>query len=157
MTLLPRYYETFVLVRYPDEVIGAISKVTTGRLLLQNKTSEEFLFSGWAQKYKFRIALKVNRPNSFLPLAIGKAEKTSSGCLLFVTYQLFPSMRMFLIFWSLLLLIIGLVAAHQYHSVIYFIAAMPLLAFIYWVVWSNFNIQLKFTREAILKILSDRK
>ncbi len=155
MTLLPGYYETFVLVRHPDEVIRTISQATTGRLLFQNKESDRFEFSGWVQKDKFRISLKISRPNSYLPLAIGQVEKTSSGCLLFVTYQLFPSTRMFLIFWSLLILLIGLVAAHQYQSVIYLVAAVLLLGFIHWVVWSNFNMQLKLTREALLKILAD--
>lgn len=154
MTLLPGYYETFVLVRHPDEVISIISKVTTGKLLLQNLESDQFLFSGWVQKEKFRISLKIKRPNSYIPLAIGNADKTSSGCLLFVTYQLFPSTRMFLIFWSLLIFLIGLVTAHQYQSVIYLLAALLILAFIHWVVWSNFKIQLKLTREALLKILT---
>lgn len=154
MKLLPGYHETFVLASHPDDVINMVGKSTTAKLLLQNLESDRFLFSGWAQKNKFRIALKINRPNSFIPLVVGLADKTSSGCILFITYQLFPATRMFLIFWSLLISLIGLVAAHQYHSVTYLLAAMSLLAFIHWVVWSNFNIQLKLTRKALLKILA---
>jgi len=154
VTLLPGHYETFVLVQSLDVVMDKISKATTSRMLLQNQEANRYVFTGWSKGERFRISLKITKPNNYIPLIVGKAEATSSGCLVFVTYKLFPVTSMFLVFWSLFIALIGIVTTYQYQSYVYCIAATGIIAFTYWIVWSNFKIQLRLTRQALLKVLT---
>lgn len=154
MTLLPNYQETFVLTQTQEVVTGKIKNTTTSKTLLQNKESANYKFTGWIKGDRFRISLKITRPNNYIPLTIGRIDSTSSGCLVFVNYTLFPITKMFLIFWSLFLIIAGIIASYQYQSVLYGGVSFLLLSIIHWITWSNFKIQLKTMRHALLEILT---
>lgn len=154
MTTLPQHHETFVLNKQHEDVIRVLSEKTTNKLLLQNQEGGQFKFTGWIKNDRFRISLKIHRPNSYIPLIVGKVEPTSAGCILFITYQLFPSTRMFLTFWSLLIVLVGVFAGYQYESFIYGGGGFTVVAVIHWIAWSNFRMQLKPSREALLQALS---
>lgn len=154
MTLLPHHYETFVLTQPAQTVVTKIASVSTSRLLLQNQEGSQYVFTGWVREDRFRISMKVNRPNNYLPLVKGKIESTSSGSLLFLNYVLFPSTKMFLLSWNLFILLIGLIASYQYGNLIYGASAVSLVVLIFWIAWSNFKIQLKLTRQLLLDVLS---
>lgn len=61
---------------------------------------------------------------------------------------------MFLTFWSLLILLAGVFAGYQYESFIYGVGGFMIVAVIHWIAWSNFRMQLKPSREALLQALS---
>jgi len=153
VTLLPGHYETFVLVQPLGVVMDKISKATTSKMLLQNQEAGHFVFTGWSQGDRFRISLKITRPNNYIPLIVGKVEQTSTGYLVFVNYKLFPITRLFLVFWSLFIALAGIVTTYQYQAFIYGLIAASIITFTHWIVWSNFKIQLKLTRQALLKVL----
>lgn len=154
MTLLPNHYETFVLTQSSLEVIKKIREVTTSKILMQNQEGPQFRFTGWVREKRFRISLKISRPNNYIPLVVGRIEATSSGCIVFINYQLFPVTRIFLIFWSLFIIFAGVMTGYQYQSVLYFIGSFILLALVHWITWANFKIQLKFTHQALLEVLT---
>ncbi|HNP06377.1 MAG TPA: hypothetical protein PKN99_02065 [Cyclobacteriaceae bacterium] len=154
MTFLPYHYETFVLTQPSLEAIQKIHKVTTTKVLLQNQEGAQYRFSGWVQENRFRISLKISKPNNYIPLVVGKIETTSSGCLVFVSYKLFPVTKMFLIFWSLFITLAGILASYQYQSLLYAVGSLLILVIIHWVTWSNFKIQLKLTRQTLLEVLT---
>ncbi|MEQ8362348.1 MAG: hypothetical protein RIF39_11040 [Cyclobacteriaceae bacterium] len=154
MTLLPSHYETFVLTQSSLEAIQKIHKITTTKVLLQNQEGTQYRFSGWVRENEFRISLKISRPNNYIPLVVGRIETTSSGCLVFATYKLFPVTKMFLIFWSLFIAMAGGLMSYQYQSIIYTAVSFLLLLTIHWVTWSNFKIQLKHTRQTLLEVLT---
>lgn len=154
MTFLPYHYETFVLTQPSLEAIQMIHKVTTTKVLLQNQEGAQYRFSGWVQENRFRISLKISKPNNYIPLVVGKIETTSSGCLVFVSYKLFPVTKMFLIFWSLFITLAGILASYQYQSLLYAVGSLLILVIIHWVTWSNFKIQLKLTRQTLLEVLT---
>jgi len=154
VTFLPYHYETFVLTQPSLEAIQKIHKVTTTKVLLQNQEGVQYRFSGWVQENRFRISLKISKPNNYIPLVVGKIETTSSGCIVFVSYKLFPVTRMFLIFWSLFIALAGILASYQYQSFLYAVSSMLILGIIHWVTWSNFKIQLKLTRQTLLEVLT---
>lgn len=131
-----------------------IHKVTTTKVLLQNQEGAQYRFSGWVQENRFRISLKISKPNNYIPLVVGKIETTSSGCLVFVSYKLFPVTKMFLIFWSLFITLAGILASYQYQSLLYAVGSLLILVIIHWVTWSNFKIQLKLTRQTLLEVLT---
>ncbi|MFZ1805794.1 MAG: hypothetical protein WAU36_01150 [Cyclobacteriaceae bacterium] len=154
MTLLPSHYETFVLNQPSLEAIQKIQKVTTNKVLLQNQEGTQFRFSGWMRENGFRISLKISRPNNYIPLVVGRIETTSSGCIIFVTYTLFPVTKMFLLFWSLFIMLAGFFTSYQYQSFLYLTLSFIILGVVHWVTWSNFKIQLKLTRQTLLEVLT---
>lgn len=121
---------------------------------MENQEGKNALFTGWFGKDRFRISMKISRPNNYVPLVIGQIENTSSGSLLFINYTLFPSTKMFFIFWNLFILLAGLIAGYQYSNLAYPAIAFALISLIHWIAWSNFKIQLRFTRQLLLGVLT---
>ena len=152
MTLLPNHYETFVLTQPSLETIKKIRDATTSKTLVPGHPSGA-RFTGWVKENRFRVSLKISKPNNYIPLVTGRIEPTSTGCLVFVTYKLFPVTKMFLVFWSAFILLAGTIAGYQYRSVPYVAGAILLLGAVHWITWSNFRLQLKFTHQALLDVL----
>jgi hypothetical protein len=151
INLLPSHDETLVLPLSAEEVCTRFSRVTRNDLAaIQDKS---VLFSGWVKKDRFRISLKVSRPNNFLTLIIASIEPTSSGCLMFIDYQLFPTTKLFVSFWLLLTCLFSIAVGFQYSSYWYSLGGLAIAICIYLITWSNFNLQLKIAREILLKIL----
>ncbi len=120
---------------------------------MENQEGNNALFTGWFGENRFRISMKIIKPNNYVPLVIGKIENTSSGSLLFINYTLFPSTKMFFIFWNLFILLVGIIAGYQYENLAYPAIAFALISLIQWITWSNFKIQLRFTRQLLLRVL----
>jgi hypothetical protein len=151
ISLLPSHDETLVLPLSAKEVFTRLSKVTRSDLAaVQDKS---ILFSGWIKQDRFRISMKVNRPNNFLTLIKGRMESTSSGCLIFIDYQLFPTTRLFVSFWLLLSCMFSIAVGFQYSSFWYSLGGLAIAIGIYLITWSNFNLQLTLARAELLKIL----
>jgi hypothetical protein len=53
---------------------------------------------------RFRISRRITHAENFLPLILGKIEPTSKGCIVFVTYRIFPTVLFFMGFFCLMLL-----------------------------------------------------
>lgn len=151
INLLPSHDETFVLPLNAEEVFTRLSKVTRNDLAaVQDKS---ILFSGWVKQDRFRISLKVNRPNNFLTLIKGRMESTSSGCLIFIDYQLFPTTRLFVSFWLFLSCLFSVAVGFQYSNFWYSLGGLAIAICIYLITWSNFNLQLTLARAELLKVL----
>lgn len=149
--LLPSHDETLVLPLSAQEVFNRLSKVTRNDLgAAREKT---ILFSGWIKEDRFRTSLKISRPNTYVALIKGRIEPTSSGCLIFLDYQLFPTTKLFVTFWLLFTCLIAVVIGFQYASGWYWLGGLVIDVCIYVITWSNFNIQLKIARDILLKIL----
>lgn len=153
VTILPHFQETVISNQSSEYITTKISAATSSKLLLQPRHDPTHLFTGWVRDGRFRISLKINRPNNYLPLVIGKVEPTSNGSIIFLSYRLFPTTKLFLIFWDLFILIVFIAVGYQYQSVLYGVVGVVLVAFIHWIAWSNFNLQLKETRELLINIL----
>lgn len=151
INLLPSHDETLVLPLSAEEVFTRFSRVTRNDLASVHDKS--ILFSGWVKEDRFRISMKVNRPNNFLALIKGRIESTSSGSLIFLDYQLFPTTKLFVTFWLLFTLLFTAIVSFQFASAWYLLSGLTLAAGIYWITWSNFKIQLKMAREILLRVL----
>lgn len=150
-SLLPSHYETLVLPLSAEEIFSRFSRVTKNDFSsIQDKS---ILFSGWVKEDRFRISMKVNRPNNFLALIKGRIESTSSGSLVFLDYQLFPTTKLFVTFWLLFTLLFTPVVSFQFSNAWYLISGWTVAVGIYWITWSNFKIQFKIAREILLRVL----
>lgn len=153
ITLLPSYRETLVLPRSAKDTGERLSASTSSKAFPQPDEAE-LLFSGWVKPDRFRIALRMRRPNHFIPLVIGTIDSTSSGCLILLSYQLFPLTRFLIYAWTCFLLLgsgIGIVIFNNYPGALGMLAVVALIHFI---ARSNFNVQLRLTRDAVHRVVA---
>lgn len=98
--------------------------------------------------------MRVNRPNSFLPIVRGRIEATHSGCLIFMKAALFPSTRVYMVFWLLFVPAAGLIAMRQYDSFLPLIIAVVVDLAVLWIAWANFRIQFRLSMKAFDEVLN---
>lgn len=110
-------------------------------------------FNGWVKEERFRISLRVHRANNYLPLIAGEIESTSGGSILFVDYRLFPTTRMMLLLWTMLLILGSLIFSYQTKNVVILAGGTAAIVLIHAIVWSNFKLQLDITRKALHDLL----
>ncbi len=111
MHYLPRYSEVLVSSLSLEEVIMRLESVTQKVDYLTyrgDQPEHQPLFNGKVEKDSFRLSLVINKADSFLPLIKGKVEPTPSGCIIFLDFTLFSGSVFFLIFWSVVTLVMGL-------------------------------------------------
>jgi hypothetical protein len=153
IALLPSFRETLVLPRSARDIGERLSASTSHKPFLQPDEAE-LLFSGWVKPDRFRIALRIRRPNHFIPLVIGTIDSTSSGCLVVLSYQLFPLTQILLYGWTCFLLLggaIGIIFFNNYPSAL---GVAVVLALIHSIARSNFNLQLRLTRDALHRVVA---
>lgn len=153
ISILPTFSETLVLPRTGADIYQRLSVSTSNKPFLQ-PDEEELLFTGWVQPDRMRISLRGRRPSHFLPLVTGRMDLTRSGCILVLRYTLFPTTRLLLQLWSILIILGSLMTAYTYRSAVFTLAGLLLLIIIYLIAWSNFNLQLHATREAIHRVVA---
>ena len=91
-----------------------------------NDRFSKHLFNGWVRKNKFCLSRRIKQPDNFIPLMQGKIDETSLGSIVFIRYRLFPSTFYFLIFWSVLTLMIALFFFVIHNLVIYGVISLGL-------------------------------
>ena len=153
ISLLPTDNETIVLPRSGEDTYRRLLISTSEKTLLQHDEIE-LLFSGWVLPDRFRITLRARRPNHFQPLVTGKIETTSTGCILFLRYRLFPMTRILVQLWTLLLVLGMSMTGYSSGSYTPVLIGLSILAVIYMVAWSNFWLHKRTTRDAIHRVVA---
>ena len=152
-SLLPAHHETIVLAHPAKSIYEIIATATSNKPFLQSEESKLF-FNGWVQENRFRLSLRGQRANHYLPLVIGHIESTSSGSILFIDYKLFPTTRLLLTLWTVLLTLGSIMASYQLKNMLYLGGGTAGIFLLYAIAWSNFLLQLKPTREAFHRLLT---
>lgn len=153
ISLLPSFRETLVLRWNARDTYERLAASTSNKPFLQGD-EQELLFSGWVLPERMRISLRSRRPTHYAPLVIGRLEGTSSGCLLLLKYTLFPTTRVLVQLWSVFIVLSAAIASYQLQNPYYLSGGALLLAAIYFIVWSNFQLQLRPLREAIHRVVA---
>lgn len=153
ISLLPAHHETIVLPHPAESMNDIIAAATSNKPFRQSDESKLF-FNGWVQENRFRLSLRGQRANHYLPLVIGHIESTSSGCILFIDYKLFPTTRLLLTLWTVLLTLGSIMASYQLKNMLYLGGGGAGILLLYAIAWSNFRLQLKPTREAFHRLLN---
>ena len=135
-----------------DVVLERLSEVTTDQVNYVGKPPKAL--AGWIKEDRFQLIICQRRPNSFAPVVEGKIDPTSTGCLIFLEYRLMPMTRMYLVLWTIIALISGIVLAIYYANFILGLAALGIIALIHAIAWGNFNIHWKPLHDVIFKVLS---
>jgi hypothetical protein len=150
INLTPQKTKTLVLPLTSHEVLFRLDVATNP----PGKSPHKFTpLMGRVGEDRFQLALRARRPNGFVPIATGKIEKTSSGCLIFLTYTLMPSTRFYLLFFSLITLLCGAFAAFAYKNVLLCFAAAGVIGVIHVIAWANFKLHRKPLHNQLLEVL----
>src|SRR5690606_2187888 len=155
---LPLKNETIVLSLAPEEIEEVLwlhtYPVEEGALM-PDKPEIDFLCNGWVRDNKFKLSRKIRTPENFLPIIHGSIEKTSMGSLVFVQYSLFFSSNFFLVFWSLVTLLLTIFFIVFHDMVLYGAIAFGVGVSNYIIALANFNIQVKKSSQLLLKVLNE--
>lgn len=152
ISLLPHHHETVVLPKPANEVYQILYSATSHNLFVQADENKLF-FNGWVRETRFRISLRQQRANHYVPLITGQIESTSTGCLLFLDYKLFPMTRLLLTLWTLLLSMGSLAVWYQTKNIFVLPSGIGIITLILFVAHSNFSLQLKLTQTSLHNIL----
>ena len=119
----------------------------------QDETKKKW-FKGEITDRCFNISLILKRPNNFTPIISGMIENESNGkSLVIVKYELFPSTKRFLFFWTILTLLLTLFFAIPYQAFLYGAITLSAGLVNYIITRENFNIQVRKSRRALLKVV----
>lgn len=157
MHLLPFYQETIVLPYEASETIWRLQKAIRPLekgVEYSEENEHKFLFNGWLKKGNFRISRRIEHPENFLPLMSGRIEGTSVGSILFVRYRLFSSVMIFLIFWSIISLLLSLFFLLAHQETLYAAIAVGLGIINYIIATKNFFLQVRSSQRALDKALN---
>lgn len=160
MRLLPYQQETFVLPYAAEEVLNrlrALTRPVDGEFEYSYAEENRFLFNGIVSRQGFRISRKISKPENFLPLLSGRLEATSVGCLLFVSYRLFFATTLFLVFWSVVCLLLCLFFLIYHEAWLYAAIAFGVGCVQYVIAVKNFGLQVQRSRQALEKVLFSKQ
>ena len=107
-------------------------------------------FEGRSEDDAFEVHLKLKRPNNYVPVTFGILEPDDDGgTIILVKYGLFPSSKNFLLFWTIITLLITIFFAIPYQAYLY--AAISLAACLvnYIITSENFKIQVRKSSRAL--------
>lgn len=107
MHLFPAREKTLVSSLTKEEVIIKIAQRT--KIINNDWIPDKPWFNGHFTNDTFRLSLFVNYSQNYLPLVKGRVEDTSLGSILFLKLRLFPAAKLYLIIFTILSLLIGLV------------------------------------------------
>ncbi len=120
---------------------------------LDDIEAEAYLFNGKVGINKFAISQIVNRPNNFLPLIKGKIEGGDSGSLVHLEFSLFPSVRYFLFFWIILMVLFSIISFAQRDDVLTIIFPIIILVASYALILSRFNDAYHKSRKELMRLI----
>lgn len=160
MHLWPAKSEMFLSPHGQDEIIRrmelAVKPVkyqSYKNRSLGDVEEEAYLFNGNVGENGFAISQIVNRPNNFLPLIKGKIEGGETGSLVHLEFSLFPSIKYFLYFWIILMLLFSVISIAQGDDVLTIIFPLIMLVASYALILSRFNDAYLKSRKELMRLI----
>jgi len=114
--------------------------------------AKQWFIGEWSDD-AFKVFLKLKRPNNFVPVISGViTPKENGGSMAVVKYQLFPSSRNFLTFWTIITILITLFFAIPYQAYLYAMISFGACLVNYIITYENFKIQVRKSRRALMTV-----
>jgi hypothetical protein len=152
VTFLPEASETLVVAHDWSIVLQRLNEVTSQQP--RQSARGVHILAGWVKDDKFQLIIRQRRPNSFMPVVEGRIDPTQTGCLVFLRYRLMPFTRLYLILWTIIALISGILLAVYYYNLLLAAAAIIIISVIHLVAWANFRIHQRPLRDIIFNVLA---
>jgi hypothetical protein len=148
---LPEASETLVVAHDWNVVID---RLNVARMQVDVLGGPTAILAGWILNDRFQLMVSQRRPNSFMPVVDGKIDPTSNGCLIFLRYRLIPSTRIFLVAWTFIALVSGVILSVHHNSILFGLGSILVMAIIHGIAWGNFLIHRKTLHDIILTVLT---
>lgn len=139
----PSLTETIVLALPAKSVEQRIEKGISDRV-----------FEGVLTGQKFSISARIFRPTQFQPVMKGAIEGTSKGSIIFLQYQLMPSTRLYLFFYSFIFIVAATAASIAERNILYGAGGIAMILVVRWIALSNLKLQRDPARKVLLQQLS---
>ena len=152
MNFIPYFSETLVLKEDCVETIECIENNTRNKGDGLEEGSR--LFRGIVDNTGFRISLDIREHVNFLPLISGRLENTSSGCLLFLKYQMLWGSLVMVGFWSVIAILFTLFFLFVHNEPLYGWIALIIGIGNYIITLLSFNRMVKRSRTHLLEVLA---
>jgi len=110
MITWPHSRKTFVITMAAEDVVNSLRPVTVPR---EAGINGKIMFTGWVQNDRFQIMRYATRINPFQPVAHGRLESPSRGCILVLQYHLLPITRWLLVAGAFLALLLTATVSFQ--------------------------------------------
>jgi len=151
MNIYPYRSETLIL----DSDCEEISRIIEMNTRQKGDGIEEGnrVFRGVFSESGFKITLDIREHVNFIPLISGKLEKTSSGCLLFLSYQMLWGSLVMVAFWSLMAVLFSLFFIYIHNEPLYGWIALAVGFGNYIITLLSFNRMTKRGRRELMEIL----
>jgi hypothetical protein len=158
MYLLPFRSETLVSPLSKEVVQSKLARVTRPTLEKGHKGGIDVrlgqsLFNGQVGEGTFSISRVLRKGDTFLPLLSGRVEATPRGSLIFLRYSMFPSARLFLLFWTLILLALAMAYSMGLQQVGKGLVCFALSGLNYGLALFFFHRQVRRSRELFLEVI----
>ncbi|MDH5396685.1 MAG: hypothetical protein OEX02_00955 [Cyclobacteriaceae bacterium] len=149
--ILPYRKETIVLTKKAEEVLNLLNQSVDHK-----RKKDKKVFTGKVQGNTLNLTRITERVENFKPQIKGRIENTSRGSILFLTYTLEFSTRMYVVFWSVTSFFFALVLWFIRNDLFLGLMALGGLILNILVTHVNFYRQLKITRSDLYKVLNDQ-
>jgi hypothetical protein len=137
--LFPSVTETLVLPMDSMEVANRVRRAIADGALNGNVTDN-----------RFTIAPRQIRPHPFSPVVKGVIERSSRGTVVFLRYELLPSMRASLWFWFFVMMAGSTGAAYESGTWWFLGVGVMMSAVVRWIALSNQHLHIPAARKGLM-------
>jgi hypothetical protein len=81
-------------------------------------------------------------------------EGSSNGSLVYLKYRLFPSVKFFLGFWFMLMLLFSMIAYAQGENLLTVVFPIIVLILSFWVILTRFNVAYEKSRKELVRLIT---
>ena len=150
------YEETMISSLKTDEIVHRMKSMVRKPVKSDFKENEEqYIFNGFVNENSFRVSLKIKRPQNFLPLIEGNITDITNGSLISLSYKMFTSSLIFLIFWTFVTFISAIIIWFQYKWV-WASSGLVLLGLLHLLIARlSFHKQLDISRQNLSRIFEE--
>ncbi len=156
MPFFPSQSEVLVSSLSKEEVLSNLQEVTKQVNYLDYDLAQDkdFQFNGNIQEDHFSLSLLIQKADSFIPLIKGRVEDTPMGCILFLSYRLFPSSAFFLGFWTVVTLALAVFFAFIQQQTGYALLSLGFGILNYLFAWMHFKRKIRTSQEIFHQLLN---
>lgn len=147
--LYPIEKETIVASHDWEAIIEKLSVLVNQPV---SRGATQPLLKGWVKDDEFEVTIRLRRQQPFMPLVYGMIDPTSKGCILFLTYKLFPATKFLLTFWTIIVPLVGAPLAYEYRNIWIAAGFLTFLVFIHLVARANFRLHVKTTQKILHRV-----
>ena len=157
ISIFPRLEETRLVSLQEEELLDNFENlIKPVKQVEEGKSSKEYAFNGTWNRDGFSISLILKISNNFIPIVNGKLLPSEEGILVKMDYELFPSTKRLLLFWTIIGILLTLFFAVFYQAWLYAAICFGFCVVNYVLSRENFKIQTRKTKRQVERLFTSK-